>query len=143
MDGEISPDRLRPSRLREMTEGGEVCVVQVMPTQLQGLVREVFEVAQVEREFMGSWMEDLKLRRRSDSVCEAEVRMRSDERRGRSGNGYAVVMAMGNAVLFFMFLCLCFGIFGGDVELRLWSGKWWKEGVGFFGFLCKDAAFCR
>ena len=103
MDGEISPDRLRPSRVRERTEGGEVWV-QVMPTQLQGLVREVFELAQVEREFMGSWMEDLKVRRRSESVCEAEVRMRREERRGMRENGNAVVVAIGNAVLFLIVL---------------------------------------
>lgn len=67
-----------------MTEGGEVWV-QVIPTQLQGLVSEVFgievECAQVEREFMGSWIEDLKVRRRSGSVSVAEVRMKREERR--------------------------------------------------------------
>lgn len=87
-----------------MTEGGEVWV-QVIPTQLQGLVSEVFgievECAQVEREFMGSWIEDLKVRRRSGSVSVAEVRMKREERR-------EMMAAMGNAVL--LFIALWFGL---------------------------------
>lgn len=130
----MSPERLRPWRLREKTEGGEVWV-QVTPTQLQGLLSEVFEFEvecdQLERESMGSWMEDLKVRRRSVSVSVEEVRMRREERREERRE---MMAAMGDDAL----LSICFVWFG------FWRGfvcfgealerKWWKKGNLFLGF---------
>lgn len=95
-----------------MTEGGEF-FVQVTPVQLQKVEREEFDFAQVDRESIGSRMEDLKLRRmsESDSVSEAEeeVRMSREEKSKSWKERVAETMEnagsfMKSAGLFFIFL---------------------------------------
>ena len=79
IEDEISPERFRLWRLREAMER-ESEAVQVTPVQLQRFV--AVELDQFEREFVGSSMEALKVRRMSASD-EAEERTKSEKVRER------------------------------------------------------------